>query len=681
MKIAIVIIGLAFPFTEICCQDLPPQTELQMEELSVSMDEETEDDSYMQELENFRKHPVNLNSADANELRQLRLLSEQQINNLLSYRKIFGDLIHVYEMQAVPGWDNITSRRLLPFVTVQSTSLWTDDLAERLRAGESSVLLRVSQIIEKARGFTFDTSGKHYLGSPQKVFFRYKYSYKNLFQFGFTGDKDAGEQFLKGKQKLGFDFYSFHIFIRHVKGIAALAIGDFTVNMGQGLVHWQSLAFKKGAEVTNTKRQSPVLKPYTSAGEFFFHRGAGITIRRKNIESTAFLSLRNLNANVSGENEEEGAASSLLTSGNNRTLNELADRHALRQLSFGSTTKYEGVSKKGRAYQVALNGVYYNYSLPLNKRDLPYNKYSIRSDQWYNASVDYSYTHKNIHMFGETAVDARGAIAIVHGFLLSLHSLADFSFVHRSIPARYQAVYGNAFTESSAPSNEKGFFLGISIRPLSMVRVSLYADHYIFPWLKFRVDAPSRGADYLVQMTFTPNKQLEIYTRYKTETRQTNDKGYALNVLESVTRKNWRTHFNYQITQDVTVRSRFESSWFIPQHGVPETGFVFFFDVFYKPLMKPYSVNLRLMNFESDSYDSRMYAYENDVMYSSSVPVFHGRGRRQYLNLSYDLNRKTTIWLKLSRTTHANATTIGSGLDEIVGTRKTEVKLQGRFNF
>jgi len=47
--------------------------------------------------------------------------------------------------------------------------------------------------------------------------------------------------------------------------------------MGQGLIQWQSLAFKKSVDVTGIKRQSAVLCPYNSAGEFYFHRGAGIT--------------------------------------------------------------------------------------------------------------------------------------------------------------------------------------------------------------------------------------------------------------------------------------------------------------------------------------------------------------------------------------------------------------------
>ena len=63
--------------------------------------------------------------------------------------------------------------------------------------------------------------------------------------------------------------------------------------MGQGLIQWQSLAFKKSMEIMGVKRQSAILRPYHSAGEFYFHRGAGITIKKGKIEATVFASFEN----------------------------------------------------------------------------------------------------------------------------------------------------------------------------------------------------------------------------------------------------------------------------------------------------------------------------------------------------------------------------------------------------
>ena len=103
------------------------------------------------------------------------------------------------------------------------------------------VLLRASRILEKSKGFIKDSTGSKYPGSPEKLMIRYRYTYKNLLQFGLLGEKDAGEQFLKGAQRMGFDFYTFFLFARKIGIIESLALGDFSVNLGQGLIHWQDL--------------------------------------------------------------------------------------------------------------------------------------------------------------------------------------------------------------------------------------------------------------------------------------------------------------------------------------------------------------------------------------------------------------------------------------------------------
>ncbi len=109
-----------------------------------------------------------------------------------------------------------------------------------------------------------------------------------------------------------------------------------------------------------------------------------------------------------------------------------------------------------------------------------------------------------------------------------------------------------------------------------------------------------------------------------------------------------------------------------------ENGFLTFFDFMYKPLLSSYSGVLRLQYFETDGYNSRIYAYENDVLYSYSIPSFSDKGFRYYLTLNYDLNKKISFWLRWAQTIYQNKTTVGSGLDEINGNRRTELKLQAR---
>ncbi|MBK6937743.1 MAG: helix-hairpin-helix domain-containing protein [Chitinophagaceae bacterium] len=658
-------------------QEIPVSTEQQLENQTDADQSETEDDAWLQDLEGFRKDQLNINIADADELRQLRLLSDLQIANLIAYRAILGRLQSIYELQSVPAWDIATIKKLLPFITVTGAVSLSDDMRKRTSGGEHSFLLRVSQVLETAKGYNAATTSTKYLGSPQRIFVRYRYNYKNLLQYGLVGDKDAGEQFFKGGQRQGFDFYSFHFFARKIGIIQSAAVGDFTVNLGQGLILWQNLAFKKSVDVMGVKRQSAVLRPYSSAGEFYFHRGAGITIRKGKIESTAFVSFRKLSANfVADTVNNEDYVSSLLSSGYHRTPSELNDRNKLVQTAAGLNIAY-----KTRNFHVGVNGIIYRFSTSVQKRNEPYNLHAIGGNSWHNGSVDYSYTFRNMHFFGEVAIDKNFNPAVITGLMMSVDPKVDISVIHRYISVAYQAVNGNAFTESAYPSNEKGVYAGITIRPATGLKIDAYCDFFQFPWLKYLVDAPSTGTDYLTQVTFTPNKQVEVYSRFRIESKQSNASGNTTttNLLAALPRKSWRTQVSYRISPSITIKSRAELQWFGNNKEDNENGFLIFQDVIFKPLFSQLNLGARVQYFETDTYNSRIYAYENDVLYSYSIPSFFDKGIRYYINASYDLSKKITMWLRFARTVYPSKNIAGSGLDEIEGGHKTDVKLQIRY--
>ncbi len=660
-------------------QEVPVATEQQLENLTDAEQAEIEDDNFLQDLEQFKKSPLNINTAEADELKQLRIVTDLQIANLISYRTLLGSLVSIYELQAVPSWDVNTIRKLIPFITVATPLSLKEEAGKRFSQGDHSLLLRVTQVLEKSKGFDKSTSGTKYIGSPQRIFFRYRYTYKNLLQYGLVGDKDAGEQFLKGAQKYGFDFYSFHLFARKIGIIQSLAVGDFTVNMGQGLIQWQSLAFKKSADVMGVKRQSSVLRPYNSAGEYYFHRGAGITIKKGKVEATVFASFRKLSANFATDTiNNEDFISSFLTSGYNRTSSEIINRNQLSQIAFGGNISY-----KAKKWHVGVNAVNYNFSVPVQKRDEPYNLYAISGKSWLNMSVDYSFTHKNLHFFGEVAVDKNFDKAFINGLLLSVDPRVDVSFVQRTISAGYQAINGNAFTENTLPTNETGFYTGIAIRPAIGWRFDMYGDIYRFPWLKYLADAPSRGTDFLAQLTYTPNKQVEIYTRFRNESKQANqsDNTTTTNYLVFLPKKSWRTQINYKLNSSITLRNRVELLWYDNKGENKETGFLTFMDFMYKPLMAPLSGVLRLQYFETGGYNSRIYAYENDVLYGYSIPAFFDKGFRYYITLNYDLSKKLALWLRIAQTAYQNKASVGSGLDEILRKPPHRIKSAGKAAF
>lgn len=619
---------------------LTPVNEQQLEMQAEREEGITEDDTQWQQLEYLQKHPLNLNTATENELKNLRLLTDLQISNFLLYRNLLGALLHVNELQAVPAWDVPTIKRLLPYVTISDPKNMVESLGERLRHGEQTLLLRAAGTVSNSSEYLKATQS--YLGSPVAFLMRYKYNYKNLLQYGLTGDKDAGEQFFKGAQKNGFDFYSFHFFARRLGVVQSLAVGDFTVNLGQGLIQWQGMAFKKSSEVLAIKRQGAPLQPYNSAGEYNFHRGIGVTLQKKHVQCTVFGSYRKLNTNLISDSflNATGYISSILTTGYHRSLAELDDRNNVQCVTTGGSLKVAGYRS-----HIAINAVQYNLSKPLQPGGEVYDQYAISGRNWSNYSVDYSYTYRNMHLYGEVAVDKLMNRAMVHGLLASLDPKVDLAIVYRNIGSRYQSLFSNAFTESTLPVNENGCYAGISIRPVMGWKLDVYADVFSFPWVKYQVNAPSGGHEYLVQVTYTPSKYVEMYTRFRHETKMTNEAGSlpGISPIIPVTRLNWRTHINYRLNRTVELRSRVETVWYAQNDKQNETGFLFYTDVYVKPAFKPFFFNARAQFVETDGYNSRLYAFENTVLYNFSIPPLYDKAFRYIINVNYRLRRRPAM--------------------------------------
>lgn len=649
-------------------KEISEEIEARLEEMTANNDDEvTEDESYLQDLDFFSRNPINLNSVDRETLERLNILSPSQIDHFFSYRNLLGRLVSIYEIQAIPGWDVLTIRKLLPFVTV-ATPETASSLAKRFKGGESILLARYTRILEKSEGFIRDGSDgrSYYPGNPDKYLLRYKYRFKNTLQYGLTAEKDAGEQFFRGHQKAGFDFYSAHFYARNIGVLKAIALGDFAVNLGQGLIQWQSLSFAGPGEALFIKKQGDKLRPYVSAGEVEFNRGAGITLATKNWEGTAFVSFRNMDATL--DKDTMDFATSIRLSGLHRTESEIKGAKMLQQFSFGGNIQYSGSN-----FRIGVNTVQYYFAKPVLKDDQLYKKFISPGKQAANYSIDYSLTHRNLHFFGEAASDVDGDMAFVNGLAISTTRYLDVGMLHRSISHKYLTLYGDVFSQSSSPVNENGFYTGINIRPLEVLRIDAYADIFKFPWLRYRVDAPSTGAEYMLQLYYRPARSADFYIRYRSTNKAINTSAaeHAMAVVENKVRQNLRMQMSLKVNSNFTFRARTESIWYDSK-----AGFMIYSDVLYKPMMARFSGNMRLQYFETDDYDTRLYAFESDVLYSYSIPMVYGKGFRYYLNLRYNLIRGVSLWTRIAQTNYLDRTEIGSGLDKIKGNKKTELKVE-----
>jgi len=641
--------------------------------------EDVEDDSYILRMQQYALHPLDLNKATAGELEELGLLSPIQVDQLLRYRSLLGPLVSIYELQSVPGWEPDLIRRIIPYLVIRSEPNTAATVMDRVRRGEHSLLLRFGRVLERSKGYRLPDSVNHYPGGPEKYFFRYSFQYRRLLQWGILGEKDAGERFFSGKQRSGFDFYSAHLVIRDLGLLKSLLVGDYTVNLGQGLIQWQGMGFALSSDAMAIKREGEAFSAYRSAGENNFHRGFAISLRKKKWEGGAFVSYKKIDANLAYDTlKMKTFATSFQSSGYHRTESESSDKSVVRQLAAGGYLR-----SRFRHLTFGFQAITYRFSKDLDKGGEPYNKYGFQGNALTNFSLDYGLTRKNIHLFGELAFTDQGQWAWVNGLLASVAPTVDLALLYRRIVPGYHSFYSSAFTQSSDPGNESGIYAGITLRPAGSVRIDAYADLYRFPWLKYRVDKPSAGCEYLLQIAYKPTKQWDLYARYRARSNAQNQRE-AESVLAGVPpvpRKDFRLQVSYKFNAAFSIRSRIDLNGYGMKDEEAEEGFQAGVDLFYHPPLKNLQCNARVLYFDTDGYNSRSYAFENDVLYYYQVPALYGKGYRYYININYDFNKQFSAWLKLSRTHYPGKSLIGSGLDEIPGNHKTELRLQllGRF--
>lgn len=643
----------------------PSVSELPLDELLQQEEINLEDDALLLQWENSSRQRINLNQADAEQLENIPGLSAFCIQQLLLYRHLFGELLHIYELQAIPGWSPELIRFVLPFVLVEES--WKAQMTreKQWRNGERSLLFRTGIRIRK---------GEERMKQPFTSMIRYRYAYRDRLQYGIVADKDIGEPFFGPVQKTGFDFYSAHFFIRKPGRVSAIAIGDYTINMGQGLIQWQRMAFGKSADIATVKRQSAVLSPYQSAGEFRFFRGFAMQLKQRQWELTAFVSHRRLSASVQEDSTGNLLSfSSFRTSGIHQTASEQNGKNRIGQRSAGVVVRYDMPRVR-----ISLNTIAHRFSALLIPADRPDNYFAIRGKSWWNSSLDWAYTWRNIHWYGEFAMDARGNTAMSSGILTSLSSQLDLAIVCRNLSVAYKALYGDAFTSNTQPGNERGLYMSLDWRPSSKWRVQAFGDHYFFPWIRFSNNAPHRAGDYQVLVTHRLSRSMEYSFRWRNAWSQTHSTDLRTGGSALQT-SGLRFQQRIGMSGGWELRQRFEWKQNQVAGSLPVSGTLYYLEGIYQPSLSPFSVSGRIQFFNTTNYATRLYAYERDLLYYTSLPAFYGKGLRYYLLLRYKLGRHAAFWVKWAQTYNQGAKNDNYSNTEEGSASLSELRLQIRW--
>lgn len=674
----------------------PDAVQHAIEFIAESTEEEDADFSEIAyELRNLLDYPVNINSDNVKILGNLYLLNDFQINNLYLYISEYGPFLSIYELLAVDGFDKNTLKTIAPFITAEQVKApEKQKLAGVFKYPRQEILMRYTRLLEEKEGYKRNDSvwrvepNKYYCGSPDKFYLRYKLNFQERIKAGFLAEKDPGEviftnklpdtirQLIDHKASPVFDFYSGYLQLENIYNIRSLVIGDYQLGFGQGLSLWTGLGFGKSPSAINIKKFGYGVKANHSSNESGFFRGAAGTFQLGKLDITAFYSSLKRDANITLYDStlaEIAEVSSLQSTGYHRTVNELADRNVLGNKVFGGN-----ISFNSRRFHIGATAYKSSFAAEINPNEKLYNKYYFRGKESAVAGMDFNWLMREVNFFGEISYSSNNAKAILLGALFNVQSRVNLAVLYRDYDKNYQNLFCNAFGENSRNMNETGIYIGLQTQLSKSFSLSAYCDLFEFPWLRSRTDAPSQGRDYYFQADYIPYNNVSMYARfrYKEKSENASAEAYMPEILP-YQKNSLRYHIEYRLNPLLTLRNRIEYSYW-KMENESSRGYLIYQDIVYMGPAKRLRVYFRYALFDTDSYNSRIYVYENDLLYAFSIPAFYERGIRSYILFNYKLAKNISFWLKLARLQYTNLEETGSGKDLIEGNHKTDIRLQLR---
>ncbi len=646
---AVVLLIMALLPCPLCCQEENQAVRESVEEI-LALSDDTDHATLLEELDELKASPVNINSGDVKEISRLFFLTEFQVMVLADHVRRNGNVVTLYELALLPAFDRNTVMLMAPCISLQPSQ----ETAGK-SYGRTLLTLTASTRFISGEG---ETEGVRSL-------FKIKHEH-GRFGFGLTAENDPGEPFTFDHAP-GTDFLSGYLEYQGNGLIERVIVGDYAMRTGEGLVfsgsRWMGSWLSSPSFMSG--RSSAV--PYTSTEENRFFRGVSIMMGGVKTGAVLFASTNMIDARlVCDEDSTATGVSNLVSGGLHVSESQLGAHNSLTEsvtgfhLSAGADKIRGGVTASATWF-----------SLPLRPdRSDPENIHDFEGSRLWNMAVDFKAGTGPVLFFTEAALSLPGSWAATAGVRAKPTGRVTFNILARHFTPEYHAFHSGAFRAGSGPGNETGLAASVHLEAARHLFVTAAADHYRIPWLRYRSSAPSYGSRIELRGEYQPRDDLALRLAYTSSSREY-DAATERGAPSSVTHT--RQQISFALTckpaagLQLTTRA---SATFISPSG--EKGYLLCQDFSYSLRSVPVRIWFRYALCSSDGWDSRLYAWENDLLSSFSVPAFYGEMTRTFIMLSWKPAGRVEARLKYAFTE--------SGPDPATGL-KHELKGQVRISF
>lgn len=609
-----------------------------------------EDLAYL--YESLHESPMNINTATREELSVLPFLTDRQIEDIHAYIYMHGPMLTLGELQLTGSLDYATRQMLRHFVYAGAVPPEKEKLklADVLKYGRSELTGRLDIPLYVRDGFRYHSPeelerypNRAYRGGRLQHNLRYSFNWHNRIRFGFTADKDAGEQ--------GYDFLSPYLFIKEMGVLKEFALGNFKAQFGHGLLLGGGFSVGKSMALSSMSRQAKGLKPHSSTQEYGYLRGTGLALGRNHTTFTIMAASTPMDATIKGDS----AISSFKEDGYHRTPLELSKKQNVTLRTLAANVRYSY-----RGLQYGVTALYERLSLPYKGQDC-----------FMGVSADVSLNRSKYSLSAELSfLDKKPAVIAFQTFRLPKGWNLNTVFRHYS--PHYLALHSNAMAEGSV-QNETGLLTGLSHSGRNL-KLSGYADLFMHPEPRYGASAPSKGTDIRMEADWRVGRRDALYAtaRYKAKQKDCKYTGQLEYVLTGRYRLRWIHSFRdgtELTTQLFYVR--------YDEIAKPiSNGYALTENISRSFLKERLNVNLTAAAFYTKSYDSRVSVYESGLRYSYNFISLYGKGGRLALTVKFKLGSAMQLNLKAGGTYYLDRDEISLSQQRIDSNHKEDISVQ-----
>jgi len=616
------------------------------EELAASDPDPEAINIFIEKLQDLAEKPVRINSSDQNEVSRLFFLTDFQVKALNDYTRSSGRIESLFEVAVIPGFDRETTQMIAPFITLDFRASPEPDSA-RIR---NTLISNLS--VKPSAGDTVS------IGSPWKILSKYRFASAS-FSGNFTIEKDAGEKFLAGNSGMP-DFVSASVSYTGNGVIRKIIAGDFSARFGQGTN--LNTGIRRGISLTSPgyMSASDEIKSFTSSEGSRFFRGTAVELSALNFNIDMFISNKKKDASITDfQGSTDQYIESFYTAGLHNTASLMKKRNTVRESAFGINVSYATANLK-----TGITWSETRFSLPVGIQGSDPEKlfdFTGKNNSLY--TIYYNGFIKNILLYGELTAGSTRNFAAVQGISFRPSDRLTLNLLFRKYTPGYTAFYGSGPGSGSNATNEKGLLGNFEFEAFKHLFISGGFDIRHYPWLKYRCSAPSSGLKRELRARYLPTEKLTFEASYY----------YSLAMIDSSGTSGIPCQVEY-ITRKIKGSARFSVSdyltlittiAFTEANPQGSKGYLLSQDINYRTGKSVLSFWLRYSIFRTDSWDSRIYSYENDLLYSYSIPALSGKGSRSYLMIKWDLSRHAELRIKYGVTSLFESESSVKNSDEI----------------